>query len=251
MTWHTQTYAILGFVVLAFVVMFGFVRPIPQNPAFHDFCDVRGFARIPNVLNVLSNLPFLVVGVMGLNWMCQRPAACDRKLAPAYALFFASLVATAAGSAYYHWAPSNQTLFWDRLPIAVGFMSVFAAVVAERISHRLDLAWLPLALLGAGSVVLWRITDDLRLYGLVKFLPILLIPTILYLYPARWSHGSGLIAAIGAYMVAKLFEDGDLRIYTALGQVVSGHTLKHLAAAFGAWLVYRMLTQRQRIDSAA
>ena len=243
--------AIAGFVALAFLVMFGFVGRIPQNPAFHEFCDTRSFIGIPNALNVLSNLAFLVVGALGLSWLYHRPHSIDWQLAPAYAVFFAGLVATAFGSGYYHWAPNNEALFWDRLPIAVAFMALFATVLAERISLVLTRAWIPLTFMGAASVVLWQLTDDLRLYGLVQFLPIVLIPVMLCLFPARWTGGWHLMAAIGAYMIGKLFEDGDQRLFALLGQTVSGHTSKHLIAAFGAWLVYRMLTQRERIAPAS
>jgi hypothetical protein len=101
-----------------------------------------------------------------------------------------------------------------------------------------------LVALGVFSVLLWARIDDLRLYGVVQFYPVLAIPLILWAFPARYSHGSLLLAAIGCYVGAKLLEDADGRLF-ALGQFVSGHTLKHLAAAAGGWCVYRMLVVRQ------
>lgn len=245
--WTAQS---LGLVLLFGVVLLAvhvLVGRIPQSQAFHAFCDARRFAGIPSVLNVASNLLFLAVGVAGWRWMRRAPAALDPELRAPYALFFAGLAATAFGSAWYHWAPDDAGLFWDRLPIAVAFMALYTAVLAERITPRASALLIPLVLLGAGSVVWWRLADDLRLYGVVQFFPIVTIPLILWLFPARWTHGGLLIVAILCYIAGKLLEDADLRVYLALGQTLSGHTLKHLAAGAGAWTVYRMLVGRRRL----
>ena len=164
-----------------------------------------------------------------------------------YTVLFAGLAATAFGSAYYHWAPTSGTLFWDRLPIAVSFMGLYAAVLAERVSRSVGslLLW-PLVLFGAGSVLYWHFTDDLRLYAIAQFFPVLTIPLILWLFPAPYSRGYDLLIAIGLYVLAKLLEEIDGVVY-GFGQIVSGHTLKHLSAAAGAWWIYRMLTLRSRL----
>ena len=247
--WRVQTAGLALLFCGVLGAIHALVAPIPQRQAFHAFCDARRFAGIPNFLNVVSNLPFLAVGVAGWRWMRLRPDALDRELRVPYALFFAGLVATAFGSAWYHWAPDDAGLFWDRLPIAVAFMALFTAVLAERITEKASALLVPLVLLGAGSVVWWRLSDDLRLYGVVQFFPIVTIPLILRLYPARWTGGGFLIAAILCYVAGKFLEDADLRVYLALGQTVSGHTLKHLAAGAGACTVYRMLVTRSRVQA--
>ncbi len=224
------------------------VDPIRQPLGYHDFADVRTCLGIPNVQNVLSNLPFLAVGIAGLRWLRRWDAAVDAELVPAYATLFLGIAATALGSMYYHWAPSSPTLFWDRLPIAVAFMGLFAGVLGERIGPRIGRAVLwPLVVFGVASVIYWHVTDDLRPYAVAQFFPLLTIPLLLALFPARFSRGGDLLAAIGCYVVAKGFEEADKPIYTALGGITSGHVLKHLAATVGVWLVVRMLMQRRPV----
>jgi hypothetical protein len=250
--WLLRTALLAAFAVALVAGLFLFKGPIPQPLAYHDFCDSRTLLGIPNALNVLSNLPFLLVGALGLAWLAR--AGADRiepALKPSYAVMLIGVATTAFGSAYYHLAPGNETLFWDRLPMAVGFMGLYSAVLAERVSMRLAsvpvLATLVLA--GAATVVYWRMVDDLRPYAIAQFLPLISIPLVLAFFPARYTRGADIVIAIGIYAVAKAFEEFDLPIYEATGALVSGHTLKHLAAAVGTWWLYRMLTRRERMPA--
>ncbi len=244
--WRQRTWLLVALTAAVALAM-ALIKPIPQPLAYHAFHDARGFLGIPNFLNVVSNLPFLIIGMMGLAWLRSTAAtALDPELRAPYALVFAALALTAAGSAYYHWAPDNHTLIWDRLPIAVSFMALFAAILAERVTLKAGRLLVPLALLGAASVGYWHLTDDLRPYLLAQFLPVLMIPIILWLYPARYSHGRDFLISIGFYAAAKLAEFLDGQIYGVLGSV-SGHTLKHLIAAGGTYWIYRMLVQRQHL----
>ena len=79
-----------------------------------------------------------------------------------YVFFFAAIALTGVGSAYYHWHPDNDRLLWDRLPLAIAFMALFAIIIAERIDRRVGM-WLfvPLVILGGGSVVYWHVTGNL------------------------------------------------------------------------------------------
>ena len=40
--------------------------PIPQDQGYHEFADQRMLLSIPNFWNVVSNLPFIAVGGVGL-----------------------------------------------------------------------------------------------------------------------------------------------------------------------------------------
>ncbi len=244
--WRSHTF-LLGGIAAVILLAAVFVRPIQQPLSYHAFHDGRSLLGLPNFLNVVSNLPFLVIGLMGLAWLRTQPTALAIELRTPYTVVFAGLAATAFGSAYYHWAPDNHTLVWDRLPIAVSFMALFAAVLAERVTIRAAtrLLW-PLVAFGALSVVYWQQVDDLRPYLIAQFLPVLLMPLVLWLYPARYSRGQDLLISIGFYAAAKALEFLDGPIYATLGHGLSGHTLKHLAAAGGAWWIYRMLVLRQR-----
>ncbi len=240
---------LLGLVALA-VGGVALLDPIPQDPAYHSFADRRTFLGIPNALDVLSNLPFLWVGVCGLRKLQKQQLPLDIELRPAAFFFFLGVGFTAFGSAYYHLAPDNATLIWDRLPMALAFMSLVALVVGEHISLRLgrSLLW-PLLLVGVTSVLWWAWTEqvgagDLRPYALVQFLPMLLLPLVLLLYRSRWTRSGMLWLVGGWYLLAKLFEFSDRPVFFLTG--LSGHTFKHLAAAAGAWCLLRMLQVRER-----
>lgn len=244
-TWRRHTLLLVG-VAAVILLTAVFVKPIQQPLSYHAFHDGRAFLGIPNFLNVVSNLPFLAIGLMGLRWLQLKPADLAPELRAPYAVVFAGLAATAFGSAYYHWAPDNHTLVWDRLPIAVSFMALFAAVLAERVTIKAARLLWPLALFGGATVAYWYLVDDLRPYLIAQFLPVLLMPLILWLYPARYGRGLDFQISIGFYALAKALEFLDGPVYAGLGYGLSGHTLKHFAAAGGAWWIYRMLVLRKR-----
>ena len=248
-------------VTVTVILVIAFQAPIPQPQSYHDFADQRVFFGAPNCFDVLSNLPFLLVGLWGAVFALRRaqtgvgPHATpsDTFITAAehwpYLVLFLGVLLTCLGSAYYHLAPDNARLVWDRLPMTLGFMSLLAAVVAERINLKLGLRSLvPLLALGLASVVQWHLSEqrgegDLRFYLMVQFFPLLAIPLLLVLLPPRYTRGSDLVIALGIYGLAKVFELLDREIF-ALAGVVSGHTLKHLTAAIAIWWLLRMLKKR-------
>jgi hypothetical protein len=223
--------------------------PIAQDPGYHNFADQRTALGVPHAGDVLTNLPFLIVGWAGLRFLSRRrrDSFHDRREASGYAVFFASVLLTGLGSAWYHWAPDSTRLFWDRLPLAWVATSLFCIVIAERASPALGSRLLaPLLAFGAGSVVFWSWTGDLRLYALVQYFPVAGAALLLLLYPPRYSHSGHYWGVIGWYLLAKLCEMLDGSIF-ALNGLVTGHNLKHLfAAAATAW-VLRMLMRRRPI----
>ena len=213
-----------------------FVPPIHQDAAYHQFADQRTIWGIPNFWNVVSNLPFLAVALWGLR---VRGDA-------AYRVFLFGVAAVTFGSAYYHAWPSSETLFWDRLPMTIAFMALFAALIGDRISDRAGrMLLLPLLCVGAASVIYWRMTDDLRPYALVQFFPMLAIPLMMVLFPARAIPNSGLIGMMVFYTLAKVLEWQD----SAIARVVStgGHPWKHLAAATAVFCYVFSLERRKRL----
>ena len=221
--------------------------PIPQPLAYHRFADTRTLLGVPNFWNVMSNLPFLLVGMAGLVWTAVRLAKIERELRPAWLILFTGVALVGLGSGWYHLAPANASLVWDRLPMTIAFMAFFAIILGEHLSPRLAklLLW-PLLIGGVASVLYWQRTDDLRPYALVQFLPILLIPLILLLYPRR--HSGAVWAALGCYVLAKLLEAFDPQVYASFGHQMSGHSLKHVAAAAG---MYALLAGLKRRHSAS
>ena len=250
-------HAILIFAVLGAVIVVFAQSPLPQPLAYHLMADQRSFIGIPNCLNVLSNLPFAVVGLLGLAVTFGRGSGRTLPFSDPwerwpYAALFAGVTLTAVGSSYYHLAPDNARLVWDRLPMAAGFMGLLTALLAERVSLTVG-RWLFAPLLGAGaaSVAYWYWSElqgmgDLRFYFLVQFGSLLLVALILLLYPVRYPGTAYLVAALALYAAAKGVELADQRIFM-LGQIVSGHTLKHLAAAGGVASLVGMLRARSRL----
>ena len=234
---------------VALLGVFAAVPPLQQDPNFHRFADRRTLLGIVNALDVLSNLPFIAVGMMGL------VAARDPRSVFAnswerwpWQVVFGAVTATAFGSGLYHLAPSNVLLVWDRLPQTLITMALLSAVIAERVSLRAARTALwPLLVVGAVSVFVWFGTGDLRLYGVVQFLPAALIPLVLLLNPARYTRGADLWIALGWYVIARLCELLDYEIFGDFG--LSGHTLKHLAAAASVWWMVRMIRRRALVRS--
>jgi hypothetical protein len=254
--------ALAAAVLLCIGIAFHFPA-IAQDQAYHHFADTRTIAGIPNFWNVASNVLFLIFGVLGMRFVFRRHNLDDphRFFVPVerwpYFIFFAGVALTAFGSAYYHWNPNNYTLVWDRLPMTLGFMSLLAAMIAERISVRAGIASLaPLLAFGLVSVEFWNVTEsrhqgDLRLYALTQFGSLLVLLLMLALFPPRYTRGSDFLVALALYALAKLLEVGDAQVYRATHGLVSGHALKHIAAALAAYWLLRMLQRRVRIASAA
>lgn len=241
--------------LLAGIVVVGVVAviahgPIPQPAGYHFFADQRRILGIPNFWNVASNLPFLVVGLAGLFAVRGRstPGVLPA-LRPAYLVFFLGTVLISIGSGYYHLAPSDESLVWDRLPMAVTFMAFLPILLGEQIDPEIGARLLlPLLTVGLLSVVYWRFTahyggGDLRPYVLVQFLPMVLAPLLLLLFPSALTRTSLLWGVLVAYGLAKLFEVLDLPIFNVL-HVVSGHSLKHLVAALGTYFLLLSATGR-------
>ena len=232
--------------------------PIPQNPAYHQFADQRALLGIPHCLNVVSNLPFLLVGLWGLRVLFRlaRTPGQQAFLGPsdalAYQVLFLSVALVGLGSAWYHLDPRNGTLLWDRLPLSAAFMAFLAAVLAERVDRRAGLIGLPpLVAFGLFSVLYWYFTEqvgagDLRYYIVAQAYPVLFAPLMVRLLPSPYTRGSDFYVAALLYVLAKGAEVLDHEVYAA-GGWISGHTWKHLLGALGAWWVLRMVRRRRLI----
>jgi hypothetical protein len=208
--------------VLAVLLFLILMPPLPQDQSYHSFADRRTLLGIPNFWDVVSNIPFAVVGLIGLFSLRDLAAR----------IVFLGIFFTAFGSAYYHLRPDDARLSWDRLPMTVAFMSIFAIAIKQR---RLVL---PLVIAGIASIVWWRLTDNLWPYGLVQF------GSLAALVLIAFRSEPGLWPVIGFYGLSKIAEHFDKQIYSAFP--LSGHTLKHLLAGIGSWYIVRWL---QRTES--
>ena len=240
-----------GLTLLAFGVIWLLAPAISQPSEYHQFADSRSFLGIPNAADVLSNLGFVAVGLLGL----VRVQGGQRRLPAAVRIslnvFFLGLFLTGFGSAYYHWNPTDATLVADRLPMTIVFAGVFGGILAERVSTRSGLAVLLLMLVvGPASVFYWKSTGDLSLYAVVQFGGMAAILLLLSLTrkghdPFPWW------ALIAWYAVSKVAEAGDVAIWNATREVFAGHVVKHLAAAMGGLAIANALRRPAPATRAA
>ncbi len=230
--------------VVAIAILF-LMAPIAQDPAYYKFSDIKPVFNIPNALNVLSNLPFLWVGLVGMLALSRENelTIVEANKSAYYALFLGTAL-VAFGSGYFHWWPANHTLLWDRLPMTIAFMGLVSIIITEFISPDWGRRSLyPLLLLGIFSVLYWHFTEaggqgDLRPYVFVQFFPVVAIPVTLALFPSRFSQVSAYWWLIASYVAAKVFEHFDPQFHQIFG-VISGHSIKHLVAALGVYILLR------------
>jgi hypothetical protein len=243
---------IIAFTVLSIAAAI-LLPAMPQPAAYHDFADRRVGFGVENFLDVASNIGFLLAGIAGL-FVVLRPRtqfAFEIERWP-YGVFFLGLLLTAVGSAYYHLAPDNERLFWDRLPMTIAFMSLVAAQIVDRISVKAGVGLLlPMLLVGAASTIYWLATEragagNVVPYAVLQGYSVVILVVIALVQPSRYTRGSDIYWVFAAYVIAKLLELFDKELL-ALGNLVSGHTLKHLAAAAAGFVVCRMLLLRTPI----
>lgn len=231
----------LGALLLLSVIVLALIPPVPQSQEYHRFADQRRLLGIPNFLNILSNLPFLLAGVIGFRHCMRRRTKTAQY---SWSGFFGAFALVTFGSSYYHWAPSDYTLVLDRVPMALAFMSLFSAILNDTLWPGSERRLLPFLLtLAALSVIYWHYFDDLRLYAWVQFAPLLFIAFLMRFHGFHRIRRGYLFAAFIAYALAKMFESLDLWIYEMTRHLVSGHSLKHLAAAASGYILYRMLRE--------
>ena len=244
------------FIALTIIIsslVYLFISRTPQWLSYHEFADARKIWGIPNFWNVVSNIPFLVVGILGLISLQQQRK--NKHLAVkeviVFLILFIGVFLVGIGSSYYHWAPDNNRLVCDRIPITIVFMSLLSLTIMERINFNLGFGLLiPLAALGIFSVLSWYWTElsgqgDLRLYGLVQFYSIFLIVFILFLFPKPYPPFKAYLWMCIFYLIAKILEHFDPMIYG----VISGHTLKHFCAAISAYFIVVMVNAERTVQS--
>src|SRR5262249_18694304 len=234
---HWRHY-VLFLIAAASLLILLCLPPTHQDPRYHEFAYTLRFLGVPQFADVISNAAFLIVGLAGIVL-----GACGRLTGYSicWFTFFLGVSIVSVGSGYYHWHPNNDSLVWDRLPMTVGFIGLFMAILSESVQPKLgNILLLPGLILGAGSVIYLHWYDDLRLYALVQYVALLMLPSTLALFPSRYSHRYMLLIALACYLLAKLFEVSDRQVFAILRGNVSGHTIKHLWAAAGCFCILQM-----------
>ena len=251
----------LGYILIIITVLLALVwlmitPPIEQNTVYHNFKDSRALLGVPNFWNVISNIPFLVVGILALyKILVSKKLMIQSEFKVAYLFLFSGLSLVALGSGYYHLQPDNNSLVWDRLPMTVAFMALFSIFICEYISLAFAKVFFkPAIVAGILSVAYWHLTEssgagDLRYYYLIQFLPMLIAPIIMIFFSSCFSKSQAYWWLLFFYIIAKLFEVYDEELYSVLG-FVSGHTLKHLAAALGFYILLLAYERRSLIKQS-
>lgn len=226
-----------GFIGLLALAVFA--PPLAQSASHHAFADGRAFGGIPHAMDVLSNLPFVAWGLAGLACLRrgpqpQVPTAWGRHAA----LFFTGLLVTAAGSTWYHLRPDDAGLLIDRLGMVLAFAGLLGLAVGDRISDRAGRAMAgAVLLLGPLAAFIWAWSGNVLPWAVVQFGGMLLACLLALRAPVHAGLAVRLGMVVAIYGLAKLFELADHAIFDATGGLVSGHSLKHVAAACAAWPV--------------
>lgn len=234
-----------------------FAARFPQPRAYHLFADTRTCLGIPNFTNVSSNLGFVIVGILGLAWLGSQRGQLlgkrflERHELALYVAFFAAAIGVGLGSGYYHYAPSNPTLFWDRLPMTLVVAALAGGLAAERFGGPAGVAvCVGLALFLPGTLVYWRASEAAGAENVWPYLAgmngaLAVIALMVALFPSRYTEGRHIGIALGLYAAAMLFDTLLDSWFYSLGQVMGGHAVKHLLAALSMfWLLWFVLRRR-------
>lgn len=238
--WRIFLPVCISFGLLVFMLL---LQPIVQDLNYHDFADRRALFGIPNFLDVISNLPFLLIGIAGTVLVLRYRPDSSRS---AWMTFFVGVALVGFGSAYYHWNPTNDTLVWDRLTMTIVIMSLFVALLAEYVDARMGrYLLLPALLVGLSSVMYWHWFGDLRFYVWIQFMPLLVLPVLIASFRSHYSRQWLLAMSLACYVLAKFAEAYDREVFLYTGGSISGHTLKHLLSALACGVVLVMLATRK------
>jgi hypothetical protein len=225
-----------------------FVGPIPQDSCYHNFSDNKMLFSITNFWNVISNIPFFIIGALGMIYTIKEMKNSNKLFWNCF-IFFLGISLTAIGSGYYHLNPTNKTLVWDRLPMTISFMAFFSIIIGDCITINAGKKSLfPFLSIGLLSIIYWQLTEqrgvcDLRFYALVQFLPIILTPLILFLHKSKLNIKTYYWLILLVYVIAKVFEANDNDVYRNLN-FISGHTIKHIVASLAPLLFLNALKKR-------
>jgi hypothetical protein len=131
---NNDRYFIFALITIVIVGTASLIPPMAQSHHFHAFADGRKIMGIPHFFNVTTNILFIIVGVIGLcaTWKGATPAPFSLL----YTVLFLGILFTGIGSAYYHLAPDNDRLVYDRLPMTVVFMSFLCVIFSHHMNRR-------------------------------------------------------------------------------------------------------------------
>jgi len=242
-----------GFVLIVLFVVSAAILylldPIAQDFAYHKFSDCRSFFGINHFMDVISNFPFVVIGLLGIRLANKAYRKKTMIFFLMTFILFSGVFFTGLGSAFYHYDPNNFSLIFDRLPMTLVFTPFFATIIYDYVDRRIGtVVFYSFITLGIYSIFYWYYTEliglgDLRLYAFVQFFPVVTVPLILLFYKNEHLYSTQIWLVFGAYTIAKICEHFDGYIFDFLG-VISGHTIKHLFSALAVYFIYTIYQKR-------
>ncbi|KAL9810074.1 hypothetical protein AtNW77_Chr5g0095571 [Arabidopsis thaliana] len=246
--WKRKRILVVGSFLCWSIIMF--ITPKVPLDSFrhHIFADKRNFMGVPNTLNVMTNFPFLIVGVLGFV-LCIGGSFFNISLNGeiwGWTLFYAGIASLAFGLLFIisnlMTTESSGTLC---LFILIAYSSLFSSFLVERAGEKVGLSCLILLLfISCLSVAYARVFNDLRLCMTFQLIPCLVIPVMAVLLPPKYTHSRFWLWATAAYTIAKIEGLADNKIYNANRYIISGHSLEHLCSAVATLLLTIMLLYR-------
>lgn len=235
-------------ILLSLVVILGF-SPITQPQDYHNFAEQRNILNIAHFGDVVSNLSFIIVGILLLGKIPKWDAF---ELYKDQVLLFKGLayscIALGFGSGYYHLNPTNPTLAWDRATMVLGFAVIFYDscvrydIFCKRNAFPNALITTALFL---GTVVFWVVFDRLEPYVFVQFFTMFVL-VVLAVKNYKEIPSGHLFNMFFWYALAKVFENQDKVIFALTRETISGHTLKHIAYAIALYVFGKDMLRRAK-----
>ena len=247
-----------GGILLACAMGVVLMPRIAQWNSYHNFADKRVIFGIPHFGDVITNLAFLVAGLYGWKQVSSASAAAFRTTSERsmYGAFCCICMLLCFGSGYYHWSPSNETLFWDRGCMAAGFTALFAIFIAERVDASFgSRCFWPMIAAGVSAAYSWRLSEDakrgdLRYYVAAQYIPVVMVPVLLLLYKHTYTQTYKLWLAFGLLLFSKGVEFVDRLTFWLTLHTISGHAIHHLAAAAAMLVICSYAVNKRPIAEA-
>jgi len=216
--------------VMLFVVgtVLQMIWPLAQPAAYHHFADQRSLGSLHNASDVLSNLVILLAGMLCLGWV-RRHASNQPAQFPGMVVAAFGLLLTALGSAYYHMAPTDATLVWDRLPMTIVFAGILAMLWTSATGERVG--WtqmLIMVVVSPATVGYWLVFNSLWPYAILQFGGLMLIVGMTLTRKVDGAFAWMLVIVF--YGIAKIFESLDWQIWELTHHMIAGHALKHVSS---------------------
>ena len=245
---HFFIIGLFATVILVFTAFWS-ILPIQDASSYFNFADQRCILGINNFSDVASNLAFTIVGLLGFYWIKNNVSLTyEFKLLGNF--LATAMLLVSMGSAFFHYIPTVERLFWDRVPMVLGFISLIGLLVVDRVNKKLGLrTFYILFILSVITLALWRLNYlDLRPYLLIQFGALLFVVLIILLKSRGTISNSAIWISFGFYILAKIFEIADTFMWNLTG-FISGHTMKHLAAALAMLVLLKTFRRRAFADS--